>query len=137
MNKLDTESKRFITTGLFFVFTGIIIGAFGAHGLKTLGVSEQDAYSFETGVRYLFYNGLGMLAIAGIREKLDFLLRFNFWMICYGTILFSFSIFALVFLPFLGIQISAILGPITPIGGSLMLIGWLTLFIKALLLKST
>lgn len=132
---MDSESRRFIIAGLFFIFAGIIIGAFGAHGLKTLGVSKEDAYSFETGVRYMFYNGLGMLAIAGIREKLDFLLRFNYWMILIGTELFSFSIFALVFLPFMGIDIASILGPITPIGGTLMLVGWFTLFIKVVRFK--
>src|SRR5690554_1964724 len=49
-----------------------------------------------------------------------------------NTYLFSGSIFSLVLLPVIGIDINKFLGPITPIGGVVMIFGWLVLLIKHL-----
>lgn len=125
-------TRKFITTGLFFIVFGIILGALAAHGLKKIGIKNEQIESFEVGVRYLFYNGIGFLAIAGIRKHIDFLLKLHYRSIMWGTILFSGSIFLMVVLPVLEISINDILGPITPIGGVLMIIGWGTLLIKHL-----
>jgi uncharacterized membrane protein YgdD (TMEM256/DUF423 family) len=73
-----------------------------------------------------------MMIIGGLREKFDFLMKFHFRMIFFGTIIFSFSIFTLAISPLLELNINKFLGPITPIGGALMILGWFTLFIKYL-----
>ena len=51
-----------LITALIFIITGIIFGAFGAHALKEV-ISETKLSSFEVGVRYQIYQGLGLLVI--------------------------------------------------------------------------
>lgn len=124
--------RSFILYGILFVLVGIILGAFAAHGLATAGLEQEKIESFKVGVDYLFYSGFGMMIIGGLREKFDFLMKFHFRMIFFGTILFSFSIFILAISPLLDLNSNKFLGPITPIGGALMILGWFTLFIKYL-----
>lgn len=126
------NNKKLILFGLIFIVLGIILGAIAAHYLETVGVMEKQIESFKVGTTYLFLNGLGLLAIAGIAHKFDFELNTVFRSITVGTILFSGSIFCLVFLPLLGLEINKIIGPITPIGGVIMIFGWLVLLIKHL-----
>lgn len=122
--------KNFITSGLIFITLGILIGAFAAHGLDNAGVEQEKQDSFQVAIRYLFYNGIGMLALAGVRDKFDFTLKFNYRTIFFGTIFFSGSIFALVLLPLIDIHLTSIIAPITPLGGILMALGWATLVVK-------
>jgi|SRR5690554_654533 len=126
------NDKKFILVGLIFIVLGIILGAMGAHYLETIGIVEQQIESFKVGSSYLFYNGLGLLAIAGISHKFDFELIAPFRSIVWGTILFSGSIFCLVLLPAAGLEVNKFVGPITPIGGIIMIFGWLVLLIKYL-----
>lgn len=121
--------KKFILVGLLFVLFSIILGALGAHYIEKLGVVGEDLDTFDTGVRYMFYNGLGMLAIAALEHKFDFSLKLHFRAILWGTVLFSVSIFCLVLLPKAGIHINKYLGPITPIGGLVMIYGWFVLLV--------
>jgi uncharacterized membrane protein YgdD (TMEM256/DUF423 family) len=81
--------RSFILYGLLFVLLGIILGAFAAHGLETAGLEQEKIDSFKVGVDYLFNSGFGMMIIGGLREKFDFLMKFHFRMIFFGTILFS------------------------------------------------
>lgn len=118
------NDKKLILTGLIYIPIGIILGAIAAHSLKAHDVSPERIDSFNTAVKYLMYNGIGLLALAGISNKLDFTLRESFRLILLGSILFSGSIIALVLLPLIGINISGILGPITPIGGGILILGW-------------
>ena len=114
-----------------FGSTAIILGAFGAHAFKKLITAEKLA-SFEVGVRYQMYSAL-ILLILGF--QLDFDLyseRFAVYTITAGTVLFSFSIYFLSFAEYWKRNLK-FLGPITPLGGLLMIIGWLALlssFIK-------
>ena len=126
------NEKKFILIGLIFIVLGIILGAMGAHYLETIGIEEKQIKSFGVGTSYLFYNGLGSLAIAALSNKFDFELTAPFRSILWGTVLFSGSIFCLVLLPVAGIDINKYIGPITPIGGIVMIFGWLVLLIKYL-----
>jgi len=106
-----------VKLGAFLVFVAIALGAFGAHVLKNL----LDAHSldiFETAVRYQLYDGLGLLAIAGLKRNLD---RAKL-LIFIGAVVFSGSLYLLAFS---GIAIS---GAITPIGGVIQLTAWALLF---------
>ena len=123
-------TKKFILIGLIFVTIAIILGAIGAHYLENIGILQEQISSFEVGVRYLFYNGLGALAIAGIASHFDFELRAQYRAILWGAVLFSGSIFLLVLTPVWGLEINRFLGPVTPIGGLILIFGWLTLTVK-------
>ncbi|RFC54900.1 DUF423 domain-containing protein [Brumimicrobium aurantiacum] len=124
------SDRKFILIGLIFIVLGIILGAMGAHYLETIGIDKEKIDSFATGTSYLLYNGIASLAVAGIAHKFDFELRMQFGAILWGTVMFSGSIFALVLLPTAGIEMNKFIGPITPIGGLLLIFGWLTLLIK-------
>lgn len=123
-------ARKFVLIGLIFVLISIILGALGAHYIEKIGVEVDQLHSYNTGVRYLFYNGLGALAIAALEERFDFNLKLHYRSILWGTVLFSGSIFLLVLLPIAGVEINNYVGPITPIGGLIMIYGWFTFTVK-------
>ena len=103
----------------------IIIGAFGAHGLKEI-VSEKTITSFETGVRYQMYHVIVILIIgfsAFIDQKTQKWVS-RFFMV--GILLFSGSIYLIVMKDIFLIN-TKILSIVTPIGGLFLIIGWLRL----------
>jgi len=113
-----------------FGSTAIILGAFGAHAFKKL-ISAEKLASFEVGVRYQMYSALALLILG---FQLDFDLysgRLAVYGITAGTILFSFSIYFLSFAEYWKKNLK-FLGPITPLGGLLMIIGWVSLLISFL-----
>lgn len=120
-------NKTIAITGILFILCGIILGAFGAHALKEL-VSTSKLASFETGVRYQLIQGLGLLII-GLQTSLIFSLKIFFRLMLVGTLLFSFSIYLLTFSEVMNIP-TKLIGPITPIGGLLIICAWFHLGIK-------
>ena len=117
--------------GAFFMFTGVILGAFGAHALKNVLTPEQ-LESFQTGIRYQMYHGIAILLIA--MKGHHFHLKFEKWIVSLfgiGIILFSWSIYLLNLRDVLGFS-AKWLGPITPIGGTLLITAWILLFVEAL-----
>ena len=105
----------------------VIFGAFGAHALKKI-LSEEQLKSFETGVKYQMYHALVLLIIGfnlELKTTLETLMAYSF---ITGVILFSFSIYGLVISSAKNKKL-AFLGPITPLGGLLLIIGWGLLFV--------
>jgi uncharacterized membrane protein YgdD (TMEM256/DUF423 family) len=111
------------STLLFFLALAIILGAFGAHGLKKL-VDAERIESFKTGV---MYHLIMCAALMVVRFSEDFSTsKFSaFRLVFIGVCLFSGSIYLLVFNAIFNWPINAFIGPITPIGGLLMIAGWL------------
>jgi uncharacterized membrane protein YgdD (TMEM256/DUF423 family) len=123
---------KFVITGVLLITIGIILGAFGAHGLKAQLVNfPEKIESFETGVKYQIYSGFTFLIIGLNASKLNFSIKniFVFWF--FGVILFSGSIYLLSIQPILKVSLS-FLGPITPIGGGLIITGWILFLIRLL-----
>jgi uncharacterized membrane protein YgdD (TMEM256/DUF423 family) len=58
LTTLEKQTKNTLIIALILLIAGIILGAFGAHGLKDL-VSSDKINSFEVGVRYQILNALG------------------------------------------------------------------------------
>lgn len=122
MNKLN--KKIGIIAGLLGALT-IAIGAFGAHGLKDL-VDVPSLQTFETGVRYQMFHVLALLVLSLTKILSEATLRWVFRFFVGGILLFSGSIYLLVVHEYLPIS-TKILGPITPMGGLLFMMGWLRL----------
>ncbi|RXK13943.1 DUF423 domain-containing protein [Halarcobacter mediterraneus] len=122
---INKNVRLFLTISSIMMALAIAIGAFGAHGLKAI-VSPQLLVIYNTGVEYHFYNTLGLFAACFMMYlKPDSkLLRVAAWLILVGMIIFSFSLYALVILNM------PILGAITPIGGTLLIIAWILLAIS-------
>lgn len=122
-------SSRTGRAGALLGLLGVILGAIGAHALETVLPSEA-LESYKTGVYYLQWHG-SLLLILGLifRDKeAPFYIRRSILFFSMGIFLFSGSIFGLVFLPMLKVNAS-FLGPITPLGGLSLMMGWLCLFL--------
>ncbi|WP_421134277.1 DUF423 domain-containing protein [Alteromonas sp. A079] len=125
--KLSRGAGSFIILGALFCGSAVVLGAFGAHALKSVFTMSQLS-TFEVGVRYQMYHGLALLVLPSLTTYLP-----RTWLqragICFvvGCLLFSGSLYALVAT---GITW---FGPITPIGGGFFIIGWIMLISGALL----
>ncbi|MGH1386715.1 DUF423 domain-containing protein [Kordia sp.] len=109
---------------------GIIFGAFGAHALKKV-LSDDLLKSFETGVKYQMYHAIVLLVIGFQFSFTDTIEKSVAWSFIIGTFLFSFSIYGLCISSAKGKKLR-FLGPITPLGGLLLVIGWILLGISFL-----
>jgi uncharacterized membrane protein YgdD (TMEM256/DUF423 family) len=118
-------TKLMLSIASFLGALAVVLGAFGAHGLK----SKLDAYSlgiFQTGVLYQFIH-VGALLVAGMLalKHPGALLQWAGIFFMAGIILFSGSLYLLATRSLLGIESwSAVLGPVTPLGGLCFIIGW-------------
>ena len=129
-NLMKTEKLRFATVAKPYLITGallaglsVVLGAFGAHGLKSV-LTAQQLNTFEIGVRYQMYHALALLllpALSGVVSS-TWANRVAFCFVT-GTVLFSGSLYAL------GISSIKWFGPITPLGGMFFIIGWVLLVI--------
>jgi len=118
--------------GSIFGFLAIVLGAFGAHLLKKK-LNQDQLQSFETGVKYQMYHAI-VLLVLGYNLN-DTLALDNYIVYCFiiGVILFSFSIYGLVISTYKGKKLK-FLGPITPLGGLFLTLGWLLLLYKYIVL---
>ena len=114
--------KKIILTALFFGFISIVLGAFGAHALKKV-LSVDQLSSFEVGVRYMMYHALFLLFIGTTQILLPEQKNVIYYLTLFGTLFFSVSIFLLSTSNATGINFK-FLGPITPIGGLLLITSW-------------
>jgi uncharacterized membrane protein YgdD (TMEM256/DUF423 family) len=121
-------NKKILLIASVLLLLAIVLGAFGAHGLKDKVTPERIA-TFEVGVRYQFYIGLAMLILGFNEEKLGFSLKPTFILLLIGVLFFSVSIYFLAIQEILGASLK-FLGPITPLGGLLMIIGLFVFIVK-------
>ena len=115
-------NKKIILSALIFGIISIVLGAFGAHALKKM-LSVDQLSSFEVGVKYLMYQALFLFFIGTTQMVLEKQKGIIFYLTLGGTILFSGSIFLLTTKTVSGIDFKLI-GPITPIGGLLLILSW-------------
>ena len=126
--------KKIILTAIFLGLTAIILGAFGAHALKKV-LTEAQLQSFEVGVRYQMYHALFLLFIGVftfLNEKERLII---FWLTLSGVLLFSGSIYLLATNGLTHLK-TKWLGPITPLGGVLLIAAWSYLFYSVLSKKT-
>lgn len=108
--------------GALYAMLAVIFGAFGAHALKKT-FSEEQLKSFETGVKYQMYHAIILIIIGynfNFSNPIETYIAYCFII---GIFLFSFSIYGLCLSASKNKKIK-LLGPITPIGGLFLVIGW-------------
>ncbi len=118
--------KKILLMAAFLGLTAIILGAFGAHALKKV-LSEAQLTSFEVGVRYQMYHALFLLFIGVftfLNEKERLVI---FWLTITGVLFFSGSIYLMATNGITHLK-TKFLGPITPLGGALLIAAWSYLF---------
>jgi len=117
----------FLLLGAVCAFVAVAMGAFGAHGLKSVLNPDRLAV-FQTAAHYQMWHALGLIAIAyahPLMPMADKLLRWAGWLMFTGIVLFSGSLYLLVLLNLNW------LGMITPFGGASFLAAWLLLAFSA------
>lgn len=118
----DSFFRKSLLAGGILMLTGVAFGAFGAHALKP----KLDSYSldiFEKGVFYQFIHALGLMIAACVvhGKTLKWIYRCFIW----GILFFSFSLYLLALRQFLPEGVVQFVGPITPMGGVLFVLGWI------------
>ncbi|WP_024482116.1 DUF423 domain-containing protein [Cellulophaga baltica] len=108
--------------GALYGMLAVVFGAFGAHTLKKI-FTEEQLKSFETGVKYQMYHAIVLLVIGYNFDFSSSLEPYIVYCFSIGTLLFSFSIYGLCLSASKNKKIK-ILGPITPLGGLFLVIGW-------------
>lgn len=115
--------KVTIVIGALMALSGVMLGALGAHGLKSV-LAASDLLTFEIGVKYQMYHGLAILLLPGLRHiaNAPWLVK-SAWLFIAGCVLFSGSLYLLA------LTGQKWFGPITPIGGLCFMLGWLCVII--------
>lgn len=134
INQLDRRGdmkKSFLTAAAIFGGLAVAFGALGAHALKEV-LSEELLGSFETAVRYQMFHALVLLILSNYKELQS---KFTLYTLIIGILFFSFSIYFLSLRFVLGMEWLKVLGPITPMGGLLLLSAWVSILLKAIKLK--
>jgi uncharacterized membrane protein YgdD (TMEM256/DUF423 family) len=137
--------QQWIMVGAILAALAVVFGAFGAHGLEprldavygdqektivghTVPATYKYLQDFKTGAEYHMYHALGLLALgitAGRQAEVRRSHRIAAWCFLLGIVLFSGSLYVLV------LSGMRWLGAITPIGGTLMIVGWISFAIGA------
>ncbi|KAJ2690769.1 hypothetical protein GGH99_002551 [Coemansia sp. RSA 1285] len=99
--------------------TGVALGAFGAHGLKKTVSDSEKIQTWATAAHYQLFHAAALLALSASARRHPYVA--GLWTA--GTAMFSGSIYCLV----LNKEKFKYLGPVTPLGGILMIAGWLAL----------
>lgn len=117
---ISKNTKNLMLIASFMMAVTIAIGAFGAHGLKPY-LDEYSTDIYEKAVSYQFYNTLGLFFISFASYLLPQSSKIivSYYFVFIGMLVFSFSLYILALTKLFW------LGAITPIGGSLMIIGWI------------
>lgn len=116
----------FLFLSAICALTGVGLGAFGAHGLKTI-LTPVMLEVYKTGVTYQMWHalGLGLIAIFKQHNPHEKKLQWAGWLMFTGILVFSGSLYLLAVFNLKG------LGMITPLGGVAFLIAWLLIALFA------
>lgn len=116
--------KLYWLLGAFYGLAGVSLGAFGAHALDAQLQALDTKAVWETAVDYQMWHALALLVLAWSPKASR---RLSAVGACFGVgiLLFSGSLY------WLALEGPRWLGPITPIGGLLFIVGWLLLMAAA------
>lgn len=123
-------NKKIIITASVFGMLAVVLGAFGAHGLRdSISASELD--NWKTGVSYQFYHTFALLFLSTIARYRDSFINSAYYAFTIGIILFAGSLYLLSTRSITGLEAS-FLGPLTPIGGVSLIVGWVFVLLAAI-----
>ena len=121
--------RKILILGLIFAALSVLLGAFGAHALKSM-VSGEKLQIFETGVRYQFMHAMALIALAiyanqhNLSDKEQKGIGWAAHFFIAGTLFFSGSLYILTLLSPTNHPLIRFIGPITPLGGLCFMVGW-------------
>jgi len=121
--------RKILIFGLAFAALSVLLGAFGAHALKSM-VSGEKLQIFETGVRYQFMHAIALITLAIYCHQQHLSILEQKWIgwaahfFIAGTLFFSGSLYFLTLLSATNHPLIRFIGPITPLGGLCFILGW-------------
>lgn len=122
-----------IALGALLGGSSVLIGAFAAHSLRGV-LSPSALILVETGSRYQMYHALALLGVGLLalwHKEPSVFLNITVWCFVAGVLCFSGSLYGL------STGHASWLGPVTPLGGLFLLVGWGSLAIAALKLRAS
>lgn len=125
--------KSFLLSGSLLGGLAVVLGAFGAHGLKKY-VPAETITTFQTGVQYQMYHALALVLTAIVFEKMGQqpLMQWAGYCFIIGIVLFSGSLYLLTAMKATGNVGMTGIGIITPFGGLFFIAGWLLFFLSVM-----
>ena len=125
--------KLWLLLGAILGGLAVAAGAFGAHGLEShfeqsgLAADEQRLIDvWETAARYQMYHALALLGVGWLTaRRCTLAANLAGTALTAGTLIFSGCLYSLV------LSGATVLGRIVPIGGLLLILGWLCLAVAA------
>lgn len=123
-------NRNILFVGTVLGFLSIVFGAFGAHAFKEY-LNESQLVSFETAVRYQMYHALLLIFVGQMTFLTEKAKKVILYLVILGVLFFSGSIYLLTTSSLTGVDFKFI-GPVTPIGGLLLLGAWMVLFLNIL-----
>ncbi len=121
------KNKNWLVAATLLAGLAVILGAFGAHGLKTL-VSPLQIETFKTGVQYHYYHALAMAIAVLISQFIDNKsIQRSLSLFAIGILCFSGSLYGFTLAEVMGTEGMRWLGIVTPIGGMFFILGWINL----------
>ena len=129
--KYRIMNKRIIILASIFGIIGVILGAFGGHGLKPL-LSAEQIDTWRTAVQYHFVHTLALLFLSTFSRFKSRAINIASWCFTFGILLFSGSLYLLSTQHLMHAGDLSFLGPVTPFGGLLFIMGWVFLLMAAI-----
>ena len=111
-----------VFTGSIFMFLGVLFGALGSHALKAR-LTPDALQSYMIAIRYMLFHGVAILALVSLPFQDEASKGRIAFLLVAGVIVFSGSIMVLSTKAMHQLNLSW-LGPVTPLGGLLLLAGW-------------
>lgn len=108
---------NFVSTGAVCAALGVVLGAFGAHGLRDR-IGAHELALWETATRYFISGAFGLL-LYGLFDRKSERSAWPGWLLLVGSALFSGSLYALA------LGAPRVLGVVTPFGGLFLIAGFL------------
>ncbi|WP_452222336.1 DUF423 domain-containing protein [Lacinutrix salivirga] len=121
-------NKKVLILGTVLGLLSVVLGAFGAHGLKD-AITAENIQTFETGVKYQMYHALLLLFVGLSNQVTQQTKKTIFYLVLIGIVFFSGSIYGLATNSMSSFDFKSI-ALITPIGGLLLIVAWLMLLIN-------
>ena len=123
-------NKQIIITASLLGALAVIAGAFGAHALRS-SLPPRQLEVWQTAVQYQFYHVFALLFLSTFTRFKNKVISWTYYLFVLGILFFSGSLYLISCRDLLGMAGLVKLGPITPIGGLLFIIGWVMLAFAA------
>lgn len=133
--KKEPIHETMIRIGLLFIVLAIVLGSASAHVLESNGVMPDNIASFETGIRYQMYAGLGLLLLVALRDFFKFSLMIPALLLIFGTTLFCLAVYLITTQAMHNIPVGGYFSLSAPIGGGMMIGAWMYIFVRFLIQK--